>query len=221
MAVEPLSSPLKLFPSHLCLSPLTSLTHHLRHGRSQPRVPAQSLELRELLVAGVGDKEERARARELVSVLCELGGEYDAQAMDGKWQVVDTKGPLLWRQVLPIAHLAECLCIRRTRATQRLGGISGAPLARPRTHQCWGCSRDAARVCGYVGVWVQLTQSGPASLASVENNSFQDFSVKVRAVSNLPAACAHVSQPHRQRRHEILATHPKPPPPLHHRIRRW
>ena len=115
---------------------MTSLTHHLRLAAAQPRVPAQSLELRELLVAGVEDKEERARARELVSVLCELGGEYDAQAMDGKWQVVDTKGPLLWRQVLPIAHLAECLCIRRTRATQRLGGISGAPLARPRTHQC-------------------------------------------------------------------------------------
>ena len=41
--------------------------------------------------------------------------------------------------------------------------------------------RACVWVCvGPVGVWVQLTQSGPASLASVENNSFQDFSVKVR-----------------------------------------
>jgi hypothetical protein len=146
----PLVSSQTLSPQPPLPEPVTSLTHHLRLAAAQPRVPAQSLELRELLVAGVEDKEERARARELVSVLCELGGEYDAQAMDGKWQVVDTKGPLLWRQVLPIAHLAECLCIRRTRATQRLGGIDLRRAARSATDGsmlglCVG-------VCGCVGV---------------------------------------------------------------------
>lgn len=43
-------------------------------------------------------KERSARVRSLMDELVEADGAYDANCMQGKWQVVHTQGPLLWEQ---------------------------------------------------------------------------------------------------------------------------
>mmetsp|Transcript_28608 Transcript_28608/g.62637 ORF Transcript_28608/g.62637 Transcript_28608/m.62637 type:complete len:251 (-) Transcript_28608:49-801(-) len=43
-------------------------------------------------------KEWNSRVRSLVDELVQAGGVYDESCMDGRWQVVHTQGPLLWKQ---------------------------------------------------------------------------------------------------------------------------